>query len=109
MKEQDKNKDKNEKIKDANSNNEAIDEHSVRNTGIKNIAKAVLDAELYNIQENKEDEKDEEEDEQKDKTKQKNENENNENGGEENEEGEGEGEVEGEGEEEEDDNEGEEN
>ena len=105
MKEQDKNKDKNEKIKDANSNNEAIDEHSVRNTGIKNITKTVLDKELKNIQENKEDEEDEEEDEQKDKTKQENENENenekNENGEEENEEGEGE--------EEEDDNEGEEN
>ena len=105
MKDQDKNIDKNENIKDDNSNNEAIDEHSVRNTGIKNITKTVLDKELKNIQENKEDEEDEEEDEQKDKTKQENENENenekNENGEEENEEGEGE--------EEEDDNEGEEN
>ena len=105
LKDQDKNIDKNENIKDDNSNNEAIDEHSVRNTGIKNITKTVLDKELKNIQENKEDEEDEEEDEQKDKTKQENENENenekNENGEEENEEGEGE--------EEEDDNEGEEN
>ena len=79
MKEQDKIINKNETKKDDNSNNEAIDEHSVRTTGIKNFTKTVLDKELKNIQENKEDEEDEEKDEQKDKTKQENEIENNEN------------------------------
>ena len=57
------NKKNKEKIKDNESDNDMIDENSVRSTGIKNISKTVLDKELINIQENKEDEEDEEDDE----------------------------------------------
>ena len=49
--------------KEVNSEKEImVDEHSVRTTGIKSFNKTVLDKELRNIQENKEDEEDEEED-----------------------------------------------
>ena len=64
------NKNINEKNKDKISENEMVDENSVRTTGIKNVSKTVLDKVLLNIQENKEDEEDEEDDEQNQKIKQ---------------------------------------